>query len=193
MKSRHSSRNSKPAVWRICRFHWANAHGRQAQVDDSATAFSEALDLATDREARTKILQAASAYDGVLDKLTELRSADAAFLDVLARHHQTNGDFAAARAAAATARTLYEQQLAAEPANSKLAKDLADLLIDVHPVEWTVLNPLDMRSEGNATFTAQQDGSVLVSGPNTAGDVYTLTVNSDVGVVSCSTAGGASR
>ena len=96
---------------------FGNVYGQLGQFDQATTAFSKSLDLANDREARMKIVQAASAYDGVLEKLAEPRSKNAAFHDALARHYQASGNLVAARAAAATARPLYEQQLAAEPEN----------------------------------------------------------------------------
>ncbi|MCI0455709.1 MAG: serine/threonine protein kinase [Gemmataceae bacterium] len=40
---------------------------------------------------------------------------------------------------------------------------------------WTVLKPIEMKSEGGATLTLQDDRSVLVSGNHPDSDVYTLT------------------
>src|SRR5262249_51251315 len=40
---------------------------------------------------------------------------------------------------------------------------------------WTVLTPVEMKSEGGATLTLQDDRSVLVSGEQLVSDVYTLT------------------
>jgi eukaryotic-like serine/threonine-protein kinase len=49
-----------------------------------------------------------------------------------------------------------------------------DLLMrDTTP--WTVLKPIEMKSEGEATLTLQDDGSILVSGKQPLLDVYTLT------------------
>ena len=41
---------------------------------------------------------------------------------------------------------------------------------------WTVLKPIDMKSEGDATLQLQGDGSILVSGTNPDKDVYTVTL-----------------
>jgi tetratricopeptide (TPR) repeat protein len=160
-----------------------NAHGRQARVDQAADAFDHALDLAADRDSRLKILEDASAHAGVLDKLTELRPADGTFLDILARHYQRNGDTSRALAVSANARTRYEQQLAAAPTNARLARDLADLLLDLSPGDaahltkrnWTILKPIEMKSSGGATFTLLDDGSILAGGPAANTDIYTIT------------------
>ncbi len=42
------------------------------------------------------------------------------------------------------------------------------------------LTPDKMSSTGKATFTAQPDGAVLVSGPNATPDVYTITAKTDL-------------
>ena len=40
--------------------------------------------------------------------------------------------------------------------------------------DWTVLRPAEIRSRGGATLKLQDDGSILASGPNVSGDVYTI-------------------
>lgn len=162
-----------------------NAHGRQGRVEQSAAAFYQALNLTTERDEGIKILQEASVHSGVLDKLAELRPNDANFLDVLARYYQQSGDNRTARVVAAKSRTLYEQQLAAGLAQFRLTKELADLLLDVSPVElatrnWTILKPTDMKSQGGATLTLLPDGSILAKGPAAINEVYTITTKSSL-------------
>jgi hypothetical protein len=43
-----------------------------------------------------------------------------------------------------------------------------------HPADWTVLEPSSMKSAGGAKLAAQEDKSILVTGPNPATDVYTI-------------------
>lgn len=55
-------------------------------------------------------------------------------------------------------------------------------LIDVpapQKVGWTVVEPVDLKSMGGATFTKQADSSWLVGGPNSPKDTYTMTVRAD--------------
>jgi hypothetical protein len=47
------------------------------------------------------------------------------------------------------------------------------------PVAWTVLDPSEMKSQVGATFTKNEDKSVLVGGPN-GKDVYTIVAAADV-------------
>ncbi|MCA8989671.1 MAG: hypothetical protein KDA78_18635, partial [Planctomycetaceae bacterium] len=153
-----------------------NAYSQLGQVDEAAITFTQVLDQTADQGIRTKIIETASAHVGVLDKLANLRPQDAVLHDALARHSQASGDIAAARAAAATARMLYEQQLVAEPVNSLLAQSLADLLLldaDM-ATTWTTLEPTEMKSKGGATLTLLEDRSILASGTNAPRDQYHL-------------------
>ena len=47
-------------------------------------------------------------------------------------------------------------------------------------LEWTVLEPGEMKSANGATLAKQPDGSVLVSGPVPGTDVYTVTAKTDL-------------
>lgn len=85
------------------------------------------------------------------------------------------------------ARTLLEAMLNTNPEDSSGANALAQLLLEIKGIEnkaqWTVLTPIEMKSEGGATLTLLEDHSVLVSGPNISGDRYTLSGLSDIDVV----------
>jgi serine/threonine protein kinase/tetratricopeptide (TPR) repeat protein len=71
-------------------------------------------------------------------------------------------------------RTLLEAIHADQPDDQETANDLGQLLLAEPAVRWTVLRPVFMRSPGGATLIQQDDGSILVSGRNMGGDVYTL-------------------
>ncbi|WP_231756590.1 DUF1549 and DUF1553 domain-containing protein [Lignipirellula cremea] len=49
-------------------------------------------------------------------------------------------------------------------------------------VLWSVLKPTEMKSSGGATFTADDDGVILVGGPNKTG-TYTIVASSDLPAV----------
>ncbi|HET6409871.1 MAG TPA: DUF1549 domain-containing protein, partial [Chthoniobacteraceae bacterium] len=57
-----------------------------------------------------------------------------------------------------------------------------DLLrrIEVKSATWTPVTPDEARSENGATFTKQEDGSMLVGGPRVAKDVYEVTLSADL-------------
>jgi hypothetical protein len=42
---------------------------------------------------------------------------------------------------------------------------------------WTVLDPAEMKGNGEIVFTKQKDGSILVSGENPTPSIYTITAN----------------
>lgn len=50
-------------------------------------------------------------------------------------------------------------------------------LLDQKPTDWTVLELDALKATSGATFTKNKDGSVLVSGPSAAQDVYTITAD----------------
>jgi Protein of unknown function (DUF1553)/Protein of unknown function (DUF1549)/Planctomycete cytochrome C len=52
--------------------------------------------------------------------------------------------------------------------------------IEVKPTNWTPMTPDEAHSDGGAVFAKQSDGSMLVSGPRVAKDVYEVTFTSDL-------------
>src|SRR5207247_399614 len=74
------------------------------------------------------------------------------------------------------AQALYERLLEAAPESELVAAELAQLLLDKQEDElWTILKPTEIGSEGGATLTLKEDGSVLASGKNPDHDSYALT------------------
>ncbi|MCA9258959.1 MAG: hypothetical protein KDA61_07155, partial [Planctomycetales bacterium] len=59
-------------------------------------------------------------------------------------------------------------------ANDSIATALADLLLEQDDEQWSILEPIDLQSEGGATLTRLADGSILASGRNILGDVYSI-------------------
>ncbi|MGO9465529.1 MAG: hypothetical protein ACLQVF_15405 [Isosphaeraceae bacterium] len=79
---------------------------------------------------------------------------------------------------------LYERSLQAYPENDMVAGDLARLLFDKeaneNPTRWTILKPSEMKSKGGATLSKLPDESILASGKNPLGDVYTIVAQTQV-------------
>jgi WD40 repeat protein/serine/threonine protein kinase len=102
----------------------------------------------------------------------------------LARRLAEQGNAPLADEARTRARALLEQQLAARPDDLAPASELADLLlVDLLRMDrttWTVLKPTGMNSERGATLTLQSDGSILASGVNASGDLYTVSAVADL-------------
>jgi WD40 repeat protein len=80
------------------------------------------------------------------------------------------------------ARSLLEQQRAAEPDNAAAAAELADLLLIDSPAQWTILKPVEAKSEPGATLSILPDHSILASGASPMNDRYrvVLTVATDI-------------
>jgi Tfp pilus assembly protein PilF len=150
------------------------------RTGEAVSAFDRAIELAADREAVSKVVQELSALSGMLEKLAEARAADARFQDVLARYHAGRGDWPRAREPLARSRAAYEKQLGSVPRNIQLAKVLADLLLEVGPAGWTVLQPTEMKSKGGATLSKLPDDSILAGGRNSLGDAYSIVAPANV-------------
>jgi WD40 repeat protein/serine/threonine protein kinase len=82
------------------------------------------------------------------------------------------------------ARAALERRLASNPDDLAAASELADLvlvdLLSVGTITWKVMKPVAMKSEGGATLTLQGDDSILASGTNASGDIYTVSAVSDL-------------
>jgi tetratricopeptide (TPR) repeat protein len=95
-----------------------------------------------------------------------------------ARRLAAAGQVALAKGQYEKAQALYERLLKADPESDLVAAELAQLLLDKYENEnaaqWTVLKPTKMQSEGGATLTLQEDGSILAGDKNPDRDVYTL-------------------
>ena len=97
----------------------------------------------------------------------------------LARQLAGQGHAALANEARTKARALLEQQIAADTENAAAASELANILL-MDTTSWTILRPTEMRSKGGSNLALRNDGSILASGNNVSGDVYTLTVATDL-------------
>jgi tetratricopeptide (TPR) repeat protein len=109
----------------------------------------------------------------------------AKLLAEFARRLAAEGQVALAKAQFEKSQALYERLLEADPDNSLVAAELAQLLLDKsyeneNATRWTVLKPTEMKSEGGATLTLRPDGSVLASGTNPDRDIYSLVAKTDL-------------
>ncbi|MBI3860811.1 MAG: PD40 domain-containing protein [Planctomycetia bacterium] len=150
------------------------ALAQQGQLADAATAFVQAIGLATDNTAKAKLIADALPFQGLLEKLSEQAPDDAQVQAGLARSLAGQKNWPRAEAARAKGLTLLKRQLAAKPDDAPLADQLAQLLL-LKPAHWTVLEPAEMKSEAGATLTKLDDNSVLASGMDPEYDTYTIT------------------
>jgi WD40 repeat protein/tetratricopeptide (TPR) repeat protein len=102
----------------------------------------------------------------------------ASLLAEFARRLSADGQVPFAKGQFEKAQALYERLLEAAPESEPAVTELAQFLLDKLEMEnatrWIVLKPQEMKSKSGASLTLQSDGSILVSGKDTPGDVYTV-------------------
>ena len=95
-----------------------------------------------------------------------------------ARRLAAGGQAPLAKAQFEQSEALYARRLREDPEDDIAARELAQLLFDKEESEsqarWTVLKPSEMKSKGGATLSKLPDLSILASGRNEKGDVYTI-------------------
>jgi tetratricopeptide (TPR) repeat protein len=156
------------------------ARAQQGQRDDAVAAFVQALPLAADRAGKARIIAEASLLKGVLDSLADRAAGDGPFQAELARHYAERGKAPLAEAARTKARALFEEKLAKEPENTTLAAELLDVLLPGGD-NWTVLKPIEMKTESGAKMEVQGDGSVFVDQkPPIKSDTYSLVFRTEL-------------
>ena len=127
-----------------------------------------------------KQLAAADLFDGALKSYPHSLTG---FLDSSLRRFTQSTLSDVAKIKAARIIEADRTRLDSDLASAEIVADHAQMLIDSVPVpalEWKLLKPTAMKSEQGATLTRQDDGSILVSGINAPGDVYTVSVESNV-------------
>jgi formylglycine-generating enzyme required for sulfatase activity len=139
------------------------------------------LTVSADRAVKARIIAAAAVLAGMVEKLAESAPNDGPFQAELARYYAEHGNNQLAGAAFTKARALFEANLAKEPVNEAQARELADLLL-IDTNHWTVLKPVEAKSELGATLSILPDDSILASGPNPLNDRYRveLTIGKDI-------------
>lgn len=127
-------------------------------------------------QSRVRMLPANRRLLESLEKLEEVFPEDIRVRSTLAatqvRYFAEQRNAALADTARAKARTLLEQQLAAEPDNRAIAAQLAELLLEAENNVWTVLKPIEAKSELGATLSILADNSILASGASASLDRY---------------------
>ena len=141
--------------------------------------FDRAIKRTRDIETLQTLVQLASHFDGVLPELADQRSDSPEFQYVLGQFYAKSGDVTVAK----KARPLLEAALKANPQDVSTAQRLAELLVGIQSGEealrWKVIKPSDqnLASEGGATLSLLDDGSILASGKNSDRDAYRITIN----------------
>jgi serine/threonine protein kinase/WD40 repeat protein len=98
----------------------------------------------------------------------------------LADRAERNGDHDAFDEHRRLAVSLLERELAERPTDTFVARQLAEVIrSNEEKIRWQPLRIQSAKSAGGATLSIQKDGSILASGNNVPGDVYTVTAPCD--------------
>ena len=151
--------------------------GQQGSADASFESFNRAISRARNVETMQTLVQLASHFDGTLSKLADRYSDNPEFRYALGEVYAQSDDVTDNR----KARPLLEATLDADPQDISTAERLAELLVKIQSAEdemqWKVIKPSDqnLQSEGGATLTLLEDGSIIASGKNPDQDGYRIT------------------
>ena len=142
----------------------AKAQARQGQVNEAAAALASAFDRIEQRDDQKRFIEQLKGIDDALLELAKLRPRDPDLQLALARPHAERGYELLAQGRGAEALVELEQ-----------ARTIFSRLLAEHPEPtWTVLRPIEIKSQGGATLTRQADDSILASGESPPRDVYSL-------------------
>jgi serine/threonine protein kinase/Flp pilus assembly protein TadD len=168
------------ATWQAVEAHRALAEAQQSQEDARLSAAKEdaqrQIAEQARRQARQAKLESMEALNAALRKMQlQPNNPD---VRILLAHQLLKQNLRK------EARIEFEKAVALDSKRVDVATELAKLIMDVKPVEWTVLRPVEMTSQGGETLSLEKDGSVFVSGPNPDRAVYVLKFKTDLPRVS---------
>ncbi len=144
----------------------AAAYAVNDRDDLASRYFSRALERAHAYEARKPIVEAAARFDEVLSALIERQPEDPQLQLALARKLAERGK-----------QRLAEKQPAQAQAALKKAREILTRL-RVEP-QWTVLTPVEMKTDNGSKLELQEDGSVFVHQPAN-NDTYSLVFQTEL-------------
>ncbi len=147
----------------------AAAYALNGRNEDALQYFGRELQRADGYEARKPIVAAAADFYEVLAALVQRQPADPQLQLALARQHAARGK-----------QHLAEKQPALAQAELEKARDTLKRLLSPGD-RWTVLTPIEMKTETGANMELQKDGSVFVHQLQPAkNDTYTLVFQSEL-------------
>ncbi len=145
----------------------AAAYAVNEQNDAAVKYFSKALEGADGYEAKKAIFEQMLLYDKVVDSFIKRYPEDAQLQLALARNLSARGKTALAAEKPAEALTALKQ---AQDIFTRLLSPVAD---------WTVLTPIDMKTEKGAKLESEKDGSIIASQPP-KNDTYSLVFQTEL-------------
>jgi len=142
-------------------FWLAKAYVKLGQTEKAVDLLLAAIGEKTGPKINSMIIAEAALLDGVLEELSKRALDDGLFQAELARYYAQQGQATLAQTTRVNALARFKEKLAKDPENSALAVKLADLLLTLEQA-WTVLTPVEMKSETGAKMELQTDVSIFV-------------------------------
>ncbi|MHB8952099.1 MAG: protein kinase domain-containing protein [Pirellulaceae bacterium] len=156
------------------RTEWSVLSSRFRYFDSCRERLIQELDAAVGPAERQLALDIAEPSLDSLTELARLRPEIPQLQSALACELKRAGRSDAAAQHFAQAVVLHERRLAECPTDAETAEQLAYLLLEIVSPRWHPLKSLESASAAGATLTTLDDGSVLASGTDAVGDVYTI-------------------
>ena len=160
--NRLAARNVKDVWLRL-----ASAYALNGRHDAAVEIFSGVFLRADGYEARKPILEVAARFDDMMSALVQQHPNDPQLQLAIARSLSARGETALAAKKSAEALAALKR---AQEIYSQLPTSATD---------WTVLTPIEMRSENGAKLELQKDSSIFVHQPP-KNDIYTLVFQTEL-------------
>jgi len=145
----------------------AAAYAMHGRYDEALQFFGKALQRADGYEFRKPILELAAKFENLLSLLAQRKPDDEQLQLALARKLAESGQ----------QRLADKKPAEALPELQKSREILGRLRTEL---QWTVLTPTDLKSNGSEKLAVEPDGSIFVTGPNSQRAVYKLKFRTDL-------------
>ena len=154
------------------------SYGLLGRTEEALGALVKGLAFAGDSAAMTHIIDATGSLEGLLDKLADQARDNGLFQAALVQRYVEQQQLQLAATAQTQAISLLERAME-NRVEDVIVEELAAVML-ADTIDWTVLAPVETSSEGGATLTPQDDGSILASGAHPDRDVYTVSTQIDL-------------
>ncbi|MCY2995622.1 MAG: protein kinase [Planctomycetota bacterium] len=161
---------------------WARFATSRLTSEAAAEALARTLDASADDSARQLIAERA-ARTHLLERLLKLRPDVPQLHVVVAHEFARRGDHASAAKHRSVALEALQRSLGKRVFDPATAAELARLMIEDLSVNWTRLEPTDLKTESGCTLTRQPDGSLLAGPGEPRTDSYSIRGRSSRGQI----------
>ena len=153
-------------------------------VDDYAKGITGEITDALLLSQRARAYEALNKWEAAGGRLVTGRDQESGWRKLLAefaRRLAAGGESSLAKAQFDKSQDIYERLLETDSSSDSVAAELAQVLVDRQALEgvtlWTVLKPIEAKSDLGETLSILPDDSILVSGVDALNDRYRVVLN----------------